>query len=249
MLRAANPPVSRSANHILAGLAADDAHFIRTHLKSVELPRGTVLSLTGDPIRQVLFPYSGAVSIMVALAAGHSIEAGVVGHNGAVGAAAALVDTPSLNDAIVRLPTRGVMVPAPILRKCADQSSVLRSSLVRWERMLLAQAQQTAACNAVHPLEQRVSRWLLHLRDLIQDDVLPLTHEYLAQMVGGRRTTLTLIAQHLQIQGMIEYRRGIIRVRDAHRLRQLACECYDTLNQYFELFIEWRPTSMMLQQS
>jgi hypothetical protein len=79
--------------------------------------------------------------------------------------------------------------------------------------------------------------------------VLPLTHEYLAQMVGGRRTTLTLIAQHLQIQGTIEYRRGIIRVRDAHRLRQLACECYDTLNQYFELFIEWRPTSMMLQQS
>ena len=135
----------------------------------------------------------------------------------------------------------GVAIGSVILGQIAEKRPTLLSALIRWEQMLLTQAQQIAACNVVHGLEQRLCRWLAHTRDLIQGDALPLTQDSLAQMLGVRRSSLTLAAQHLQEAGIIDYRRGVIRIRDAERLQRTACECYQTTNERLNPLIGWQP--------
>lgn len=107
--------------------------------------------------------------------------------------------------------------------------------------MMFAHAQQVAACNAVHELDERLGRWLLQTRDLIQSDDLPLTQEFLAQMLGVQRSSVTLVARRLQEAGLIAYRRGQIRVLDVNALHELCCECYDAINVHFRRLTGWQP--------
>lgn len=107
--------------------------------------------------------------------------------------------------------------------------------------MVLAQVQQVAACNALHSLEQRLSRWLLQARDLVNDDVLPLTQNFLSQMLGVHRSSLTLIARRLQEAGLINYHHGSIQIRDVEALKDVCCECYDVINAHFIRLVGWSP--------
>jgi CRP-like cAMP-binding protein len=157
------------------------------------------------------------------------IEAAMIGRDSVAGGSAAFDNQISLNRAIVQVAGRASPLDVEHFRAFAAQSEPFRAQLARHEQFILAQAQQSAACNATHALEARLSRWLLRCRDLLDSEDIPLTQEFLAQMLGVRRTTVSIVANTLQQAGLIRYRRGHIRVLDLEALRDSACECDQTL--------------------
>jgi CRP-like cAMP-binding protein len=224
--------LAHSANHLLASLAAEKRATLMPHLKVFELPQETVLFETGDTIKTVYFPLSGVVSVVVDLAAGEMIEAAMIGRDSLVGGSAAFDNQISLNRAVVQVAGTASALNVNRFRELAQQSESFRAKLARHEQFLLAQAQQSAACNAAHTLEARLSRWLLRCRDLLDSDDIPFTQEFLAEMLGVRRTSVTLVAQALQKSGLIRYSRGHIRLLDLEGLRESACECYAVIKAH-----------------
>jgi CRP-like cAMP-binding protein len=199
------------------------------HLRLIELPRETVLFEAGDTIKTLYFPHNGIVSIVVDLSSGETIETATIGRDSLVGGSAALDDDTALNRAIVQIKAVASAVDLGTFRKLAQQGHTLHATLARHRQFILAQAQQSAACHAAHPLEARLSRWLLRCHDLLGSEEIPLTQEFLAEMLGVRRTTVTIWASMLQKAGFINYRRGHIHLIDLEGLRGRACECYETI--------------------
>jgi CRP-like cAMP-binding protein len=226
--------MSHTANLFLNALAAADLAALRPHLKSVELPQGAVLFEVGAPIRQVYFPHSGVVSLVVELASGETIEAAMIGRESIVGASSGLNGEISVCKAIVQVAGAASALDSHRLRELSDSSLTARTALFRHEQIILVQAQQSAACNATHTVEARLSRWLLRCRDLQGSDDLLLTQEFVAEMMGVRRTSVSVVANTLQQGGFIRYRRGHIRILDAEGLQATACECYRTIKIHAE---------------
>jgi CRP-like cAMP-binding protein len=216
-----------SSNPILASLAAANADNLLPHLKVIELPQDLVLFESGAPIDRVYFPHGGVVSIVVGLATGEMIEAAMIGREGVVGGVAALDGNISIGRAVVQVAGTASVVDVSHARLLAEQDSSFRASLIRYEQVILVQSHQSAACNATHTVEARLARWLLRCRDLVGSDELPLTQEFLAEMLGVRRTSVSIVANTLQQAGLIKYKRGHIRVLNVEGLRESACECYE----------------------
>lgn len=196
--------------------------------------RGDVVVEADAPLARVYFPHSGVISLVVSLAGGEMIEAAMVGRDSIFGASAALDGGVSLNDAIVQLAGAASTLDVAHLRAAAEQSTPFLNLLIRHEQVLFMQAQQSAACIAFHTAEARLSRWLLRMRDLSGNDTLPLTQEFLAQMIGVRRNSVSLVANTLQKAGFIRYRRGHIEITDAEGLTESACECYGTVKTHYD---------------
>jgi CRP-like cAMP-binding protein len=190
--------------------------------------------VSGDPVTKVYFPYSGIVSLVVELEGGDMVEAAMVGRDGVVNAASALDGRISLCKAIVQMSAFIGAVPVPIIAAVADQHRDLRSLFIRHEQVLLAQSQQSGACNASHVVEARLCRWLLRTRDLVPSDDLPITQEFLGQMLGVQRTSISIVAGALQKAGLIRYRRGNIKILDLDGLQEGACECYETVKGHYD---------------
>jgi CRP-like cAMP-binding protein len=165
------------------------------------------------------------------------VEAAMVGRDGLVGASAALDGKISLSRAIVQLSGTAGMCEVDALKSAALQSTTLLSTLVRHEQTLYSQAQQSAACLASHHVEPRLCRWLLRARDLSGSDTLNFTQEFLAEMLGVRRTSVTVVARTLQSAGMVKYARGKIQITDVEALREAACECYETVRSQYEALL------------
>jgi CRP-like cAMP-binding protein len=217
-------------NHLLASLPENEYALLQPHLKDVPLKQGTVLAEQGEAIDQVHFPHSGMVSIVVVLSEGEkSVETATVGREGAVGAVAALGERKANARAIVQVEGHGARIGARQLQAAVKQSPFLRDFIVRYQEMLLHQAQQSTACNALHEARPRLCRWLLQTRDRLDSDTVALTQEFLAQMLGVRRTTVTELARGLQSKGLVRYKRGKIEILDRQGLEECACECYDAL--------------------
>jgi CRP-like cAMP-binding protein len=185
-----------------------------------------VVGEPGEKIDKVIFPNSGVISVVVALSSGEMIEIGMIGRDSMLGASAAVEDDVFLNRAIVQVAGEGTVVEPTHIRHVAAQSTAFRAAFMKHERILLAQSQQSAACNALHELEARLARWLLRVRDALGSDDLALTQEFLSQMLGVRRTSVSLVANTLQKAGVIKYRRGHINILNVEGLRECACECY-----------------------
>jgi CRP-like cAMP-binding protein len=217
-----------SQNELLASLPAREREALEAQGKRVQLPAGMVLHATGETIERVYFPQIGAISLVVELSTGEMVEAALVGWDGAVGGFAALHNLPALNKAVVQIECSALVISAERLRRLCERDSALAALLGLHNQFLLCQAQQSAACNADHHLEARLSRWLLRANDLCGPSF-ALTQEALAAFLGVRRTSVSLIAQALQNLGIIRYRRGVIEIRDLERLRQVSCECHQAL--------------------
>jgi CRP-like cAMP-binding protein len=224
----------QSPNLMLSSLSAADAASLRPHLRPVDLPQGDILFDVGDPIRHVYFPHSGIVSLVVSLASGETIESAMIGRDSSVGGSAGLNGEFSVCKAIVQIAGAGSMVEAERLRSLAQTSAECRAALFRHEQLILIQAQQSAACNATHTVETRLARWLLRSRDLMSNDDLPLTQEFLGQMLGVRRTSVSVVANTFQQAGFMRYSRGHIRILNVDGLRETACECYHTVRAQVE---------------
>jgi CRP-like cAMP-binding protein len=228
-------------NRLLASLPAADFEFIQPHLKLFELVHEDLLFDAGDAVDCVYFPHSGVISLVVGLADGQRIEAAMVGRDSVVGAATALDGRVALNTGIVQVAGAASIIDAATLYAAAERSADFRTTLMRHEQMLLVQAQQSAACNASHSLESRLARWLLWARDLAGSDTLGLTQEFVAQMLGVRRTSVSLVANTLQGAGLIRYSRGRIEITDLAGLCAASCECYGQVKGHFDRLIESRP--------
>ena len=226
--------MSKSPNRLLASLPADAFSAISPHLNIVELKFGDVLAEAGSPIQQVYFPYSGVISLVVELDVGTMIETAMVGRDGAFNAASALDGKVSLNKGIVQSAGSAGTIEVNRLRRLANELEPFRSLLIRHEQVLFAQSQQSAACNASHSVEARMCRWLLYMRDLAGNDDLMLTQEFLAQMLGVRRPSVSLVANTLQKAGLIKYSRGRMRLLDIKGLQKGACECYGTVKAHYD---------------
>jgi CRP-like cAMP-binding protein len=226
--------VPRSPNHLLAALPAADFELLRPHLETVELVQEAVLVGAGNRVRQVLFPHSGVISLVVSLANGGTVEVASVGNDSIFGGSAALDGDISLTDAIVQLPGTASSLYVEVLRTVASQSIAFQTTLVRHEQALFAQAQQSAACNAMHSAESRLARWLLRMYDLAGEDKLHLTQDFLAQMIGVQRNSVSTVAHALQESGVIKYSRGNIEITNFEALKRASCECYEAVNEQYK---------------
>jgi CRP-like cAMP-binding protein len=220
----------QSPNHLLAALPASVFEQILPHLETMELVQEVVLIAAGEPLAQVLFPHSGVISLVVSLAEGQAVEVAMIGRDSVFGGLAALDGRISLTDAIVQLPGTASTLEVERLRTVANQSIAFRTMLIRHDQALSAQAQQSAACNASHPAESRLARLLLRMHDLAEADDLALTQEFLAQLIGVERNSVSLIAHKMQEAGLIKYNRGHIKIADIDGLKDVACECYAAVN-------------------
>jgi CRP-like cAMP-binding protein len=229
--------VPNSTNLLLASLSSDDQALLQPQLRPVSLAQHTVLYDAGDPINTVYFPIDAVVSLVVTLSTGEMIEAAMVGRDGIIGATAALNGRTSLSRTIVQLAGQGLQCSVDVLKRAAMQRPAILSLLIRHEQTVYAQAQQSAACNATHQVEARLCRWMLRARDLSGSDVLPFTQEFLAEMLGVRRTSLSLVAHTLQQAGVITYSRGRIQITDMDRLKECACECHATVQAHYDTLL------------
>jgi len=226
------------SNAILASLSASDSAALHPYLRPVELQQKTVLYNAGDSVNHVYFPTTAVISLVVALITGETTEAAMVGNDGAVGMASVLDGRIASSRAIVQLGGEAMACSPAGFRSAVLQSEKLLGTAMRHEQALFAQAQQSTACMAQHEVEARLCKWLLRARDLSGSDKLPFTQEFLGEMLGVRRTSVTTVAHTLQGAGIIQYARGNIRIVDVERLRDSACECYDTVKEQYRLLLE-----------
>jgi len=218
-----------TANKLLAALPHDDLKLLQIQLTPAPMMQRAVLFDAGDEVEHVSFPLSGMVSLLVVLKNGDAIETATIGREGVVGAMAGLGLHKSRIRAVVQLPGVFARISATQFRRAVSGSKAISEMCVRYNEALLAQARITAACNISHGIEARFCRWLLQSRDCAESDVVPLTQEFLSEMLGVRRSSVTEVAVKLQEKGVISYSRGIIHVVDLAKLKELSCECYETL--------------------
>lgn len=226
--------VGAIGNRLLAALPPADLDLLAPGLDTVALHEDAVISREGDQVDCVLFPHSGAISLMIDLADGQTVATAVVGREGALGTLSVLGPSALALTGIVRAAGVASRIPAPRFLAAYNRSPAIRHAIQIHIRAMLVQLQRGGACNAVHPVQARMARWLLHIRDRTDDDVLPLTQEALSQILGVRRTTVTLLMRNLRASGAIRSdRRGHIEI-DRTRLAAAACECHDTMRHDVE---------------
>jgi CRP-like cAMP-binding protein len=224
MTASGHPP-----NQLLQMLDAADLNLLSPYLATVEMVRESVLGEAGAPLRYVYFPHAGSVSITVSLSEGQTIEVAMLGRDNVVGGGAALADGIASADAVVLFPGPASLLEIAAFRTVAAASVPFRSLMVRHEQAMLAHAQQSLLCNTLHSVEARLARWLLRARDLSDNQILPLTQEVLAQMMGVRRNAISLVAHALQRAGIIHYTRGQIVIIDLPALETTSCDCYSAV--------------------
>jgi CRP-like cAMP-binding protein len=225
---------SRSANRLLAALPDDEFQRLQPYLNFVSLPEGTIFYEALEKIESVYFPNSALISLVNTLGNGATTEIGIVGGTGMVGLPVVLGDGYSQQRAIVQVADGIVKISAQILKREFDRGGALQKILLNYAQTRLNEVAQLAACNRHHTIEERLARWLLTVQDLTQNDELLLTQEFIGNMLGCRRSGVTIAAGTLQKAGLISYARGKINILDRQSLENAACECYQLFhNNYY----------------
>jgi CRP-like cAMP-binding protein len=223
-----------SQNRLLAALDAEDRQLLAARLTPVTLEKGALLYDPGDMVDTIYFPDDCVISLMTLMESGAAIESATIGREGALGLMAAVSPRQSLSRAIVQVAGRAHRISAPHLHRIWEQSGLIRDLVDRHNEALFAHAIQSVACNALHSVEARFCRWLLSCRDRIDSNTVSLTQEFLADMLGVQRTTVTVVARALQAAGLIRYRRGVVDILDRAGLEAIACECYGAVRRNYE---------------
>jgi len=214
------------ANGILQRLSDKTLALIVPHLRNVKLAQGTILHEAGEAITTVYFPLSGMVSILAVLQSGQAIEAGVIGREGFIGGYVGVRGWRPFGHAVMQMSGEAMVLNVRHFKRAYDASDEFRSLVNGYQLVMYFQAQQTAACQALHRVEARMCRWLLHAQDVVGGDTLNLTQEILSRMLGVRRTSVSGSANKLQADGLVSYKRGVIRILDRNGLEESSCECY-----------------------
>jgi CRP-like cAMP-binding protein len=231
-------PTDRAANLdgnlLLRALRVPDRDLLRPHLETVTYTKGETIFEAGLPVTFITFPCDQSVaSMLITTRDGRSAETATIGHEGAIGGVVSQGHVPASTHAIVQIGGPMLRIDAAALQEAKRRSAHVRNLFARYSDCLLAQVLQSAACNALHPIEQRCLRWLLTLHDRIASPTLPITHELLAEMLGVQRTYLTRILRTLQDQGLIKVGRGRITLLDRPRMESAACECHGRVREHY----------------
>ena len=232
--------VSRPTNGFLSALSASDFELIRPHLRTADLAQDMALVEVDETLKRAYLPHKGVISLVVKLARGEHVQIAMVGRDSIFGAFSALGDAVALNSALVLVPGVASTIELDQLRLAADRSASLRALLARHGLAVYAQIQQTAGCNASHTVESRLARCLLHTRDLSGSDKIVLTQESMAQMIGARRNSVSLVAHTLQQANFIHYSRGHIEITNLEGLIKTSCECYATVKAQYDRLLRQR---------
>lgn len=225
------------SNRLLGSLAEGNLAEIRRYLEYTNFPLGKVLCEPGERIRFAYFPHAGMVSLVAVLADGAEAEMAVLGRESVFGYASSLISRESFGRYVVQVGGCGSRIRSERLIELTETTPALRELLRRYIEALLAHSFQCIACNAVHDVEERCCRWLLTLHDRVDGDDLPVTHEFLAKMLGVQRSTISLTVRTFQIAGLIEQRRGGITITDRRGIEEIACECYLTIRRRYEMLL------------
>jgi CRP-like cAMP-binding protein len=226
---AAGKPVS---NKILLSIFDSEYNSLRPHLEYLRMPNHLVLHEAGGRLEFVYFPNRGLISLVVVMKDGKTAEAGVVGNEGFTGVPAAVGLSRGLLRAVVQVAGDGFRVKVGAFQETLQSAPHLQMILNRYAAIRGMQVEQTAACNRLHDIKQRLARWLLMTQDRVDSGTLPITHDFLATMLGTDRPTVSVAAGALQKKGLIEYTRGAVNIVNRKKLEDSACECYGVIRQY-----------------
>jgi CRP-like cAMP-binding protein len=221
-------------NRLLAALAPEDFAFLEPHLAIIDLQRGDILYEVGDTIVYTYFPHDAMVSLVTVMHDGKSVEMGSFGCEGLFGLVSAFVTRQSFGRYIVQLSGTASRVELNTMHEAMAARPDIQHLVMRFTEALMAETLQAVACNAVHSVEARCCRWILMSQDRAGQPDLPLTQEFLAEMLGVQRSTVSDVARAIQDKGLIRLGRGVITVTDRPGLEAASCECYAIIRQKFE---------------
>lgn len=224
----------RGSNRLLTLLPADDYQRMLPKMEKRFLNQGDSVHQTGKPVSHVYFPLTAVFSVVVRMCDGETVEAATIGNEGMVGLPLFLGGQTSPNDAFAQIAGETMRMSADVLREETRRSAAFGNLLRLYAQGYLTQVSQSSACNRLHPVDQRLCRWVLMTHDRVGQDTLPLTQEFLAVMLGVRRASVSTAAAVLQKAGFIEYERGIIHVVDRDGLERGSCECYGVVRAELE---------------
>jgi CRP-like cAMP-binding protein len=216
---------SSTGNRLLAQLLSSAAGRLRPHLHAVELERREIVFRAHEPIPAVYFPTTAVLSLVTRIESGHSLEVGLVGHDGVVGAGSLPTNRFGC-DAVVQIGGSAFRIDAEVLRRVQLLDAATNSAVNGYSQLLLMRAMYLSACNVFHSVEQRCVRWLLTMDDLVGHQQIPLTHEELGAILGVHRPTITHVIGVLHRSGLIDEHRGRLAAIDRARLESLSCDCY-----------------------
>jgi CRP-like cAMP-binding protein len=225
------------SNRLLGALEPASRKRIDPHLEPIAFRLGDMVCDAGGLLKHAYFPKGSVLSLLTVLENGAAIETANIGREGAFGLFAAMYSRVSFNRCIVQLEGHTVRCPIELLQNEFRSSEHVRDLFVSYSETLLSQVQQTVACNAMHSTEERMCRWLLMMHDRAEGEALPYTHEFLSQILGANRKSVTLAAQSMQTAGLISYHRGAIQVLDRPGLEKASCECYAIVKERFDAFL------------
>jgi CRP-like cAMP-binding protein len=213
-------------NRLLGSLGREDRAYLTSVSRIEHAPQGHVLTSRSEPGTEIWFPHTGVIALTTTDVSGRSVQTGVVGPEGCVGLDTLYGPGPSLPDATIQIEGAMSVIPATHFRTAVDTRPRVHSALSKFLHGLAAQSLQTIACNRLHPLQARCCRWLLTMQDAIDDDILPLTQESLATLLGSGRPRVNLMLGKLEREGMIRRQRGRLQLLTRTGLERCACECY-----------------------
>jgi CRP-like cAMP-binding protein len=233
------PSLDRENNLLLRSVSGPVWARMSAAAQLVDLPHGKVLWEPEQELTHLYFPLHGAMVSMISVTEeGDLAEVGIVGWEGVVDFNAFLRRDQSMYRALVQLPGKGIRLRTEVVRREFDSDMQFRNSVLRFVNFFVVQVSQTALCNRLHTVEERLARWLLMTRTRSASQDMPLTHEMLAHMLGTRRSTVSLTAATLQAAGLIRYSRGNITILDPKKLADSACSCYPMVQRQFEMLLE-----------
>ncbi|MBA3779959.1 MAG: Crp/Fnr family transcriptional regulator [Chloroflexi bacterium] len=229
-----------TSNRLLASISPADRLRLAPHLEPVSLRLGDVIYEPDAPLRHVYFPGSGLLSVVAAAEDGSEVEVSTIGREGVFGAHLALGDDVVPMRVVCQVPSVCLRLPSRVVVDEIDAGGELIPSMYAYIGVCMVEMAQSVACNRLHTADVRLARWLLTARDRLESDELPLTHEYLAIMLGVHRPRVTVAAGALQAAGLIQYRRGHIRITNGAALEEAACECYGIIRRAYERYEQLR---------
>ena len=228
-------------NLLLARLPRDVYARIEPHLKPVSLAHGEVLHRPGEEIRDLYFPTTCMISITIMMGEGRIVEAGAIGRREVVGINAFMGGRETTHtEFIVQIAGDALRIVAAPMKEEFDRNTEMRDVMLKYTQAMIAQISQNVGCNRIHGIDERCARWLLEVRERVEMDEFPLTHEFIAEMLGVRRAGVTESALRLKERGLIDYTRGHIQIIDVQGLEAASCECYVVLKAEYDRLLGTR---------
>jgi len=223
-----------SENHLLRILEPAATKLLKPHMRTITVEHGDVLHSSSGEMEFVYFPKSTIISVVARTEQGLTAETSIVGREGMIGSSAIHGIMTSFAESLVQVSGEAIRIPAAEVHRAGKTSESLRKTIALFDLSLLAQAQQSTACQALHQVESRAARWLLQCRRRLGSDDIRLTQDFFAQMLGVQRTTITMVERTLQNAGLIQIGRGRISILDLNGLHAVACDCYDRIERRYE---------------